>query len=168
MKNHLVTFLFATAMLTVFNACKKAEQPQRQNPLLAESKQPFGAPDFSLIQPSDYLPAFEVVIQQTRDNIKKITDCTEAPTFQNTILPYEDAGRQLDRVSRTFFALTEADKTPEIAETEKKVMPMLTDLENEISFNKQLFDRIRQVYDNEHDTLQGEDQKPQPHQRIHL
>jgi peptidyl-dipeptidase Dcp len=36
---------------------------------------------------------------------------------------------------------------------------MLTDLENEISFNKQLFERIKQVYDREHDTLQGEDQK---------
>ena len=36
---------------------------------------------------------------------------------------------------------------------------MLTDLDNEIMFNKQLFDRIRQVYDKEHDIMQGEDQK---------
>ncbi len=146
-------------MVATFNACKNAEQPQRTNPLLTESQKPFGTPDFSIIQPSDYLPAFEAAIQQTRDNIKSITDNTEAPTFQNTILPYEDSGKLLDRVSRIFFALTEADKTPEIAETEKKVMPMLTDLENEISFNKPLFDRIRQVYEKEHNTLQGEDQK---------
>ena len=36
---------------------------------------------------------------------------------------------------------------------------MLTDLENEISFNKQLFERIKQVYDNEYQNLQGEDKK---------
>ena len=38
-------------------------------------------------------------------------------------------------------------------------MPMLTDLENEISFNKALFERIRQVYDKEYATLEGEDKK---------
>ena len=65
----------------------------------------------------------------------------------------------LDRVSRVFFALTEADKTPELGEIEKKVQPMLTELENEISFNKPLFERIRQVYDKQHDALTGEDQK---------
>ena len=36
---------------------------------------------------------------------------------------------------------------------------MLTDLQNEISFNKPLFERIKQVYDKQHDTLTGEDQK---------
>ena len=72
---------------------------------------------------------------------------------------YEESGRLLDRVGRVFFALVEADKTPEIGEIEKKVQPMLTDLENEISFNKPLFERIRQVYDREHDSLSGEDQK---------
>ena len=36
---------------------------------------------------------------------------------------------------------------------------MLTDLENEISFNKALFERIRQVYEREYDSLQGEDKK---------
>ena len=93
------------------------------------------------------------------ENIKKITENQEPPTFQNTILAFEESGLQLDRVSRVFFALTNAEKTPEIAETEKKVTPMLTELENEMSFNKDLFLRIKQVYDNELDSLQGEDRK---------
>ena len=132
---------------------------KRENPLLQESTLPFGAPDFSKIQPSDYLPAFEAAIQEKRDEIAQIVENPDSATFANTILPYEESGRLLDRVSRVFFALTEADKTPEISETEKKVMPMLTDLENEISFNKALFERIRRVYEREHDTLQGEDRK---------
>ena len=142
-------------MLT-FNSC---QQNSRENPLLAESSLPFGAPDFSKIQTSDYLPAFEAAIKEKRENIQKIVDCPDSATFENTILPFEDSGKLLDRVTRTFFPLTDADKTPEIGEIEKKVQPMLTDLENEIAFNKSLFERIKQVYDREHDSLKGEDQK---------
>ena len=134
-------------MMMPFSACQKT---QRENPLLQESTLPFGAPDFTKIQTEDYLPAFEFAIQQTRDNIQAIVDNTDSATFENTILAYEESGRLLDRVSRVFFALTEADKTPEIGEIEKKVQPMLTDLQNEIAFNKPLFERIKKVYDNEY------------------
>jgi peptidyl-dipeptidase Dcp len=146
----------ASAMVMQMSSCQQA---QRENPLLQESEVPFGAPDFSKIQTSDYLPAFEAAIQQQRENIAKIVENQDSATFENTILALEESDRLLDRVSRVFFALTEAEKTPEISEIEKKVQPMLTDLENEISFNKPLFERIRQVYDREHDTLSGEDQK---------
>ncbi|UKK58022.1 M3 family metallopeptidase [Prevotella communis] len=149
-------------MMMPFSACQKA---QRVNPLLQESELPFGAPDFTKIQTDDYLPAFEIAIQQQRDNIQAIIDNKDSATFENTILAFEESGRLLDHVSRVFFALTEADKTPEIGEIEKKVQPMLTDLQNEIAFNKPLFERIRKVYDNEysHDNsylgLTGEDRK---------
>ena len=156
-KNILMTIAITSAMMTTFSACKK-EGPI-ENPLLQPSSLPFGAPDFSKIQTADYLPAFEAAIQQTRDNINKIVENAEAPTFQNTIVPFEKSDSTLDRIGRVFFALVEADKSPEIADLEKKVQPMITDLENEIMFNKQLFQRIRQVYDNEYATLQGEDQK---------
>ena len=145
-----------SAMMLTFNAC---QQTSRENPLLAESSIPFGAPDFSKIQTSDYMPAFEAAMQQTRDNIQAIVDCQDSATFENTILPFEDSGRQLARVSTVFFALTEADKSDELSEIEKKVQPMLTDLQNEISFNKPLFQRIKQVYDKQRDQLTGEDQK---------
>ena len=105
-------------MTMQFSACKEA---QRENPLLVESQLPFGAPDFSKIQTSDYLPAFEEAIKQQRDNIQKIVDNPDSATFENTILAYDESGRLLDRVSRVFFALVEADKTPELGEVEKKV-----------------------------------------------
>ncbi len=160
MKKKLMTLGISAAVLSTsmmqLTAC---QETQRENPLLQESTLPFGAPDFSKIKPSDYLPAFEVAIQQTKDEIAQITENKDSATFENTILAYEESGKTLDRVTRTFFALVEADKTPEIGETEKKVTPMLTDLENEISFNKALFERIRQVYEREYDSLQGEDKK---------
>ena len=152
----LMTIGMTTALTMSFTACQQA---QRENPLLADSTVPFGAPDFSKIEYADYMPAFETAMQQQRDNIQKIIDCKDSATFENTILAFEESGRLLERVSRTFFALVDADKTPEIGEIEKEVQPKLTDLENEIMFNKQLFERIRQVYDHQHDALQGEDQK---------
>ena len=152
----ILTIGMTSVMMLTFNAC---QQSSHENPLLADSSLPYGAPDFSKIQTSDYLPAFEAAIQQTRDNIQAIVDCKDSATFENTILPFEDSGRLLSRVSSIFFALTEADKSDELSEIEKKVQPMLTDLQNEISFNKPLFERIKQVYDKQHDTLKGEDQK---------
>ena len=152
----IMTIGIASAVLVNFSACKDA---QRENPLLQESQLPFGAPDFSAIQTSDYLPAFEEAIRQTRENIAKIVENQDSATFENTILAYEESDRLLDRVSRIFFALVDADKTPEIAEIEKTVTPMLTELNNEVSFNKQLFERIKQVYDKEYANLQGEDKK---------
>ena len=131
----------------------------RQNPLLQKSSLPFGAPDFSKIQESDYLPAIEAAIKDQRANIQKIVSNKKKPTFQNTILAYENSGMLLERVSSVFFGLTSAHKTPGIAEAQKKVMPLLTNLENEISFNQQLFERIKYVYDNEYKKLKGEDKR---------
>ena len=71
----------------------------------------------------------------------------------------EESGTTLEWVSNIFFGLTSAHKTPEIAEIEKKVTPILTAWENEISFNKQLFQRIKYVYDHEYNKLKGEDKK---------
>ena len=154
-KSILAIGMTSAIMLTM----PSCQQNSRENPLLAESSLPFGAPDFGKIQVTDYLPAFEAAMQQTRDNIQAIVDNQDSATFENTILPFEDSGRQLARVASVFFALTEADKSDEISEIEKKVQPLLTDLQNEISFNKALFARIKQVYDRQHDSLTGEDQK---------
>lgn len=129
------------------------------NPLLQKSSLPFGAPDFSRIQESDYLPAIEAAIKVQRANIQKIVDNKKKPTFANTILAYEESGVLLDRVSSVFFGLTSAHKTPAIADTEKKVMPLLTALDNEISFNQPLFARIKYVYDNGYAKLKGEDKR---------
>ena len=159
MKNLFKWSISALVLLTAMMQLTACNNAQRENPLLQESTLPFGAPDFSKIQTSDYLPAFEAAIQQKRDEIAQIVENKDSATFENTILAFEESGRMLDRVSRIFFALVEADKTPELGDIEKKVQPMLTELENEISFNKPLFERIRQVYDREHETLKGEDQK---------
>ena len=127
------------------------------NPLLVASTLSFGAPDFSRIQAADYLPALEAAIAQQRQAVNAIAESKQKPTFANTIVAFENSGKLLDRVSSIFFCIDEADKTPEIAATEKAIMPQLTQLQNDISFNEKLFSRIKYVYDNERTKLKGED-----------
>ena len=155
-KAYIMSIVVTSALTMSLGSC---QQTQHDNPLLQESTLPFGAPDFGKIDSTHYMPAFEAAIQQTRDEIAAIVDNPDSATFENTILAYEESGKALDRVSRVFFALVEADKTPALQEIEKKVQPMLTDLENEIAFSKKLFERVKTVYDNEYETLEGEDKK---------
>ncbi|MBQ5982125.1 MAG: M3 family metallopeptidase [Prevotella sp.] len=136
-----------------------SEGGSQDNPLLMESTLPFGAPDFSKIKPSDYLPAIMYGIDEQRKDINKIVGNKQTPTFKNTILALEESGRKLDWVTSIFYGLTSADKTPVIAETEKKVTPLLTTLDNDMMFDQRLFKRIKYVYDHEYGKLKGEDKK---------
>ena len=151
----LITLGITSALLQM-TACN-CNSGADSNPLLEQSSLPYGAPDFSRIKATDYLPAIKAGIEQKKANIQAIVDNPEAPTFENTIVAFEESGIVLERVYNTFSAIAEADKTPEIAETEKEATPLITDLDNEIMFNKALFERIKTVYDNERDNLQGED-----------
>ena len=128
-------------------------------PTFAADNLPQGVPDFSTIKETDYLPALEKAIQQKRQEIQAIVANQQKPTFKNTILALEQSGLELDKWLNVFEGLTSAHKTPILAETEKQVTPLLTALENEISFNKALFQRVKFVYDKEFKKLKGEDKR---------
>ena len=101
----------ASAIVMQVSSCQDA---QRENPLLQQSEVAFGAPDFSKIQTTDYLPAFEVAIQQAKDNIAKIVENQDSATFENTILAFEESDRLLDHVSRVFYALPVLTRPPRL------------------------------------------------------
>lgn len=157
------TFLIAGFACVALVATAATEQQVKKgksmysNPLMQKSALPFGAPDFSKIKDAHYLPAIKAGIAEQRAEIKAIVENKQKPTFQNTILAYEKSGRLLDRVKGIFFAVTEANKTATIEETEKAVVPLLTEFENEISFNQKFFERVKYVYDHERNSLKGED-----------
>ena len=128
-------------------------------PTLAADGLPKGAPDFSKIKDTDYLPAIENAIKLKRQEVNKIVANKQKPTFKNTILALEKSGLELDKWLNVAEGLASAHKTPVIAETEKKLTPLLAELDNEIDFNKALFKRVKYVYDNEYKTLKGEDKR---------
>ena len=128
-------------------------------PTLAADGLPKGAPDFSKIKETDYLPAIENAIKLKRQEVNKIVANKQKPTFKNTILALEKSGLELDKWLNVAEGLASAHKTPVIAETEKKLTPLLAELDNEIDFNKALFKRVKYVYDSEYKTLKGEDKR---------
>ena len=151
--------LTGMALLATAGCNKKAAISIEGNPFGEVSTLAFGAPDFAKITDEDYLPAIKYGIAQQEEEIQAIIDNPEAPTFENVILAYESSGKLLDRVTNTFFAVSGADGTDAITKIEAEVIPMLTSWSDEITFNEKLFEKIKAVYDNEYNTLQGEDQK---------
>ena len=164
MKNNLKkTFLVAgiacAALIATPASGQKVKRGQSMytNPLMQKSPLPFGAPDFSKIKSEHYLPAIQMGIEEQRAEIKQIVANKQKPTFQNTILAFEKSGELLDRVKNIFYAILQADKTPELEAVEKTVSPMFSNFENEINFNQEFFERVKYVYDHERNSLKGED-----------
>jgi peptidyl-dipeptidase Dcp len=129
-------------MLTACNTEKTT------NIFLQEWDTPYGTAPFSKITTDQYMPAFKAGLEEQKANIAAILANTEAPTFENTILAYENASPILDKVQGVFFNLAESDSTPEMQAIEEEVMPLITEASNEIMMNEDLYARVKAVYDN--------------------
>ena len=86
-------------------------------------------------------------IEQNRADIDAIVNNTEAPTFENTIVAMERAGKLLNRVSGVFFVLNNCDTNDQMQEIANNITPKLTELGNDVSLNPELFKRVKAVYD---------------------
>lgn len=109
-------------------------------------KTPYDTAPFSQIQNADYLPAFEDAIAATRAEIDAIVHNNEAPTFENTIAALAFSGMQLDRISNIFFNLQSAETNDEMDAIAREVAPKLAELGNDITLNLELFERIKEIY----------------------
>ena len=119
------------------------------NIFLKEWDTPYGTAPFSQITLDQYMPAFKAGIAQEKANIEAIIKNPEAPTFENTILAFENASPILDKVQGVFFNLAESDSTPEMQAIEEEVTPLLTEASSEIMMNGDLFARVKAVYENQ-------------------
>ena len=90
-----------------------------ENPLLSPSPLPYGLPDYSVIRPEHYLPAFEAAFAEHAQEVAAITRVRSMPTFENTLVALETSGKLLGNVARTFYTVSSADATPEIQEIEE-------------------------------------------------
>ena len=99
---------------------------KHDNPVLADSALPFGAPEFSKYQSAHYEPAFMEGFAEQRAEIDAIVANTEAPTFDNTIAALERSGEKLAKVTGVFFNLNETDADDVMREAEKRLSPLFT------------------------------------------
>ncbi|MEZ6036100.1 MAG: M3 family metallopeptidase [Planctomycetota bacterium] len=128
------------------------------NPFAAASTLPYTTPAFDTIRDEHFLPAFEAGMQQHLAEVRAIAANAERPTFANTIVAMEQDGELLDRVSSVFFNLTGTDTTKRLQEIQAEVAPKLAAHSDAIWLDKELFARVKAVYD-ARDTLTGPEQQ---------
>ena len=138
---------FIAMALVVLTACGA----KHDNPVLADSALPFGAPEFSKYQSAHYEPAFMEGFAEQRAEIDAIVANTEAPTFDNTIAALERSGKKLAKVTGVFFNLNETDADDVMREAEKRLSPLFTEHSAYMTMNEALFARIKALYDNKAD-----------------
>ncbi len=146
-----ILFMAVTALAAgcADNSIPKAQLPELDlsNPLLAAWETPHATPPFSKIELKNYEPAFDAAIACTRAEVAAIVDNPRKPTFVNTVVALERSGELLSRIEGLFFNLLEADASDEMQQIALRVQPKLTELENDISLNERLFDRVKRVYE---------------------
>ena len=79
------------------------------NPFLQEFNLKFSAVPFDKIELDHYAEALEAGLKEQEEDIQKIVENTEEPTFENTIVALEQSGKLLDRVSSAFFNILSAE-----------------------------------------------------------
>ena len=142
--NMIALSVITLASCTSANETKpEAEAP---NPFLTEYTTPFQVPPFDQIKNEHYLPAFEAGMKEQLNEVEAIVNNEEAPTFENTILPFDKSGEILDRVSNVFFNLNECLTDDEMIAIAEQVLPLLSKHSDSIMMNPKLFERIDYVY----------------------
>ena len=106
-----------------------------------------GVPQWDKVTPAAFDQAFAFAIAEQQREIDAITANPAAPTFANTIEPYQKAGERLDRVDTYFGLMTSNVTTPEYQALDKVWSPKLSAASDAIRFDPKLFARIKAVYD---------------------
>lgn len=119
------------------------------NPFLKKFDTPFDNIPFLTIQQEDYQPAILAAIEEAKKEVDAIVGNKKTPTFENTIVALDGAGRLLNTVTRTFFNIDSAETNDYIQQVAQEISPVLSAYENDIMLNQHLFERIKYVYENE-------------------
>ncbi len=156
--SRMMTTLAAAAVVTVAVGCSQPAEETAgsdgavsdQNILLAEWEGPYGGvPAFETMDLAALKPALEKGMEMTLAEIDAIAGDANPPTFENTILPMERSGRDLNRVF-TYWGIWSANRsTPEFREIQQEMAPVLSEFQSKITQNDALFQRIKAVYESD-------------------
>ena len=125
---------------------------RRVNPFFEKYNTPHEVAPFDRIRLEDYEEAFMEGIRRDEEQIDKIINNPEKPTFDNTIISVDDEKDGegyydlLSRVSTVFFNLLSAETNDDMDALAQKMSPILTKHANDIRLNEKLFERIKYVH----------------------
>ena len=120
-----------------------------ENDLLKEWQGLYGGvPAFDEMDLAELKPAMEKGMALHLAEIVKIASNPEPPTFENTILAMQKAGKELDRASTYYGIWSSNMSSPEFRKIQEELAPELSEYSSKISQNRELFERIKTVYEN--------------------
>lgn len=137
----------ATLALAVSSATFAAQPMTSTNPFSEKSTLPFEAPPFDKIRDKDFQPAIEEGMKRQLAEIEKIANNPAPATFDNTIVAMEKSGQMLDRATRVFFALAQANTNNTLQKVQTAEAPKLAAHRDAIYLNAKLFARVKAIYD---------------------
>jgi peptidyl-dipeptidase Dcp len=116
------------------------------NPLLQDWTGPYGLPPFATVQPTHFLPAFDVALPAHLAEVEAIAHNPEPPGFANTLQALDESGRLRSRIDLLFHNLTASETSPELQAVEREMAPRQAAHHNAITMNAALFKRIDALY----------------------
>jgi peptidyl-dipeptidase Dcp len=123
---------------------------ERKNPFFEPYHTPHDTAPFDRIRLEDFEEAFMEGIRRDDEQIEKIINNPDKPTFDNTIISVDDEKDNyydlLSRTSSVFFNLLSAETNDEMDALAQKLSPILTKHANDIRLNERLFERIKYVH----------------------
>ena len=126
------------------------QEKERKNPFFEPYLTPHDTAPFDRIRLEDFEEAFMEGIRRDNEQIDKIINNTEKPTFDNTIINVDDEKDNyydlLSRTSTVFFNLLSAETNDDMDALAQKMSPILTKHANDIRLNERLFERIKYVH----------------------
>ncbi|NQZ77863.1 MAG: M3 family metallopeptidase [Ekhidna sp.] len=130
------------------------------NPLLSSFDTKHSIPPFKDIKSDHYQVGIEQALEEAKQEVAKIIDQEDPPTFENTIEALEVSGAKLQRNSSILFNLNSAETNDELQKIAQQVSPKLSEFNSEVKQNEKLFSRVKNVYE-QRDSLElsGEQQK---------
>jgi len=109
------------------------------NPLLDFS----GLPRFAEIKPEHVAPAIEQLLAENRALIVRLLNVSAPPTWQDFIVPMEDANERLSRAWGPVGHLNAVMNSPELREVYNATLPIITQYYAELGQNLALFDKFK-------------------------
>tara|TARA_S200000501_G_C20871048_1_gene764225 strand:+ start:3576 stop:5612 length:2037 start_codon:yes stop_codon:yes gene_type:complete len=116
------------------------------NPLLNSFDTPFNTVPFNDIELKHYIPAIKTGIKVGLENISRIENNFENPTFENTILALECCSEDLNTALTVYFNLYSSEADEELQKLAEQISPMYANFENDLFLNEALFTRVKSVY----------------------
>ncbi len=118
------------------------------NPLLEQTRPGVSRyVPFDVATPENFKEVFSILLPQAEQALDDIIECTDAPTYENTVEALEYYDEHLEYVAKIFFNLQSSYTNPEIESLAEVIEPQLATLRQKALFSEKLFTRIKQVYD---------------------